>query len=112
MSNATPTPGQRNALAPSLLAAMALFIGMALVGNEWFGVIRFIAAILGAIVVVYAAQARQWIWVVVFAAIVVIWNPVFPFEFSGPLWIAAQPVAALVFLVAGALIRTPPPRTA
>ena len=41
----------------------------------------------------------------VFVVIAVIWNPVFPFPFTGPVWTAAQPVAAVVFLVAGALIK-------
>ena len=38
-------------------------------------------------------------------AIVVLWNPVLPFPFTGPVWAAAQPAAAIVFLVAGALIK-------
>ena len=29
-----------------------------------------------------------------FVVIAVIWNPVFPFPFTGPVWTAAQPVAA------------------
>ena len=65
------------------------------------------AVILAVIVLWFAVQARQWWWVPVFAAIAVIWNPVFPFPFSGPVWIAAQPAAAIVFLVAGATIKTP-----
>ena len=44
-------------------------------------------------------------WLPVFAVIVVVWNPVFPFPFAGPVWTAAQPAAAVVFLVAGALIK-------
>lgn len=97
---------QRNALAPGLLAAIALFLAPLLIGGEWFLLIRFVVAILAVIVAWFAWQARQWWWVPVFAAIAVLWNPIFPFEFSGPVWIAAQPIAAVVFLVAGATIRT------
>lgn len=100
-----PSTYQRNAFAPSLLAAAALFVAPALMGNDWFMVVLFLTAILGVIVAWFAAQARQWWWVPVFGAIVVIWNPVFPFPFAGPVWTAAQPVAAVVFLVAGALIK-------
>ena len=65
----------------------------------------FLTAILGVIVAWFAVQARHWWWVPVFAVIVVVWNPVFPFPFAGPVWTAAQPAAAVVFLVAGALIK-------
>ncbi|GAA1655975.1 hypothetical protein GCM10009806_26080 [Microbacterium flavum] len=101
----TPPTYQRNAFAPSLLAAAALFVAPALIGNDWFLAVLFLTAILGVIVAWFAVQARQWWWVPVFAVIVVIWNPVFPFPFAGPVWTAAQPVAAVVFLVAGALIK-------
>jgi hypothetical protein len=100
-------PFQRNALAPGLIAAIALFIAPALIGNDWFGAIRFVVSILALIVAWFALQARQWWWVPVFVAIAVIWNPIFPFAFTGPVWVAAQPVAAVTFLVAGATIKSP-----
>lgn len=105
MSAADAPPSQRNALAPGLIAAAALFVAPALIGGEWFTAVLFIVAILAAIVAWFAIQARQWWWAPVFAAIAVIWNPVLPFSFTGPLWTAAQPAAAVVFLVAGALIK-------
>ena len=78
--------------------------------GTWLGhpkglAVLFLTAILGVIVAWFAVQARQWWWLPVFAVIVVIWNPVFPFPFAGPVWTAAQPAAAVVFLVAGALIK-------
>ena len=100
-----PSTYQRNAFAPSLLAAAALFVAPALMGNDWFLAVLFLTAILGVIVAWFAVQARQWWWLPVFAVIVVIWNPVFPFPFAGPVWTAAQPAAAVVFRVAGALIK-------
>jgi len=111
MSARTPQPVayQRNALAPGVLAAIALFLAPLLIGNDWFLLIRFVVAIFAVIVGWFAIQARQWWWLPVFAAIAVIWNPIYPFEFSGPFWIAAQPVAAVVFLVAGGLIKYQPP---
>jgi hypothetical protein len=108
----TPTY-QRNALAPSLVAAATLFLAPVLQDGDWALVPLFVVAILAAIVGWFAIQARQWWFVPVFAAIAVLWNPVFPFPFSGPVWTVAQPVAAIVFLVAGALIkveRAAPPR--
>ena len=97
---------QRNAFAPSLIAAIALFLAPLLIGGEWFLLVRFVVAILAVIVGWFAIQARHWWWVPVFAAIAVLWNPIFPFAFEGPVWTAAQPAAAVVFLVAGATIRT------
>lgn len=101
----TPSMYQRNAFAPSLLAAAALFISPLLMGGEWFLLVLFLVSIMAVIVVWFAVQARHWWWVPVFAAIAVIWNPVFPFPFTGPVWTAAQPVAAVTFLVAGAMIK-------
>lgn len=100
------SPIQRNALAPGILAAIALFLAPLLSGSDWFLLIRFVVAILAVIVGWFAVQARQWWWVPVFAAIAVLWNPIFPFEFLGGVWIAAQPIAAIMFLAAGVLIKT------
>lgn len=98
---------QRNALAPSLLAAIALFLSPLPLFTEGLGatIILYIVAILAVIMAWFAWQAGQWWWTIVFVAIAVIWNPVFPFGFSGPVWIAAQVVAAVTFITAGALIK-------
>lgn len=101
----TPSTYQRNAFAPSLLAAAVLFVAPALVGGDWFTFVLFVTSIIAVIVAWFALQARQWWWLPVFVAIAVIWNPVFPFPFGGPVWTAAQPLAAVVFLVGGALIK-------
>ncbi|WP_137844635.1 DUF6804 family protein [Microbacterium sp. 2FI] len=100
-----PSTYQRNALAPALIAAATLFIAPALMGGEGFLVVLFLTSILAMIVGWFAVQAGQWWWMPVFAAIAVLWNPVLPFPFTGPVWTAAQPVAAVVFLIAGAMIK-------
>lgn len=100
-----PSTYQRNAFVPALIAAATLFVAPALIGGEWNSVVLFTVSILAVIVGWFAVQARQWWWLPVFAAIAVLWNPVFPFPFTGPAWTAAQPVAAVVFLVAGAMIK-------
>ena len=107
MSGARRTPEvyQRNALAPGLLAAVVLVVATFVVGADWFTVVRYLVAILALIVAWFAVQARQWWWLVVFVAIAVLWNQVLPFPFSGPIWLAAQAVAAGVFLIAGLLIK-------
>ena len=106
MSNQrTPSVYQRNAFAPGLLAAAVLFLAPVLIGQHWFTQVLFVTSIFAVIVGWFAVQARQWWWLPVFAVIAVIWNPVVPFPFAGPFWMAAQPVAAVVFLVAGALIK-------
>ncbi|MGO2049904.1 MAG: DUF6804 family protein [Microbacterium sp.] len=104
---ASPTPQmQRNALAPGLLAAIALFVSPLFPGDNVVAtIIMFLVPILALIVAWFAWQAGQWWWAVVFVAITVIWNPIFPFGFTGQVWTAAQFVAALLFIVAGILIR-------
>lgn len=98
---------QRNALAPALLGAAVLFLAPVLLTAGWGIVVLFVVAILALIVGWFAVQARQWVWAAVFAVIAVAWNPVFPFGFDGLAWSLVQPAAAIVFLVAGAMIKTP-----
>ncbi|WP_457101277.1 DUF6804 family protein [Microbacterium sp. P5_E9] len=102
-----PSQYQRNALAPAILAAVACLAGIALVGHEYYQVVRYIIAILAVIIGWFALQARQWWWVPVMVAIAILWNPLYPFEFSGTVWDGAHIVAAAAFLAAGATIKTP-----
>jgi hypothetical protein len=98
---------RRTALAPGLLASVALLVGFALIESEAFIVIRFVVAIMALIVVVFAVQARHWWWIPFLLAIAVAWNPVFPLDIAGPWWIAAQYAAILVFVLAGIFIKVP-----
>ena len=102
-----PTPQfRRTALAPGLLGAIVLLAGLALLDNKGgYLFIRFAVAILALIIIVFAWQAKQWWWIVPFLAIAVAWNPIFPTKFHGQWWVAAQFVAAIVFIVAGILIK-------
>lgn len=100
-----PSRYQRNALAPALIAAATLFVSPLLIDSAWWQWVLFIVSILAVIVGWFALQARQWWWMPVFIAIAVLWNPVAPFAFTGPVWQAAQPAAALTFLIAGSLIK-------
>lgn len=101
----TPSEYQRNALAPSLIAAAILFLAPTLILADWAPLVQFVAAIFALIVAWFAFQARHWWWIPVFLAIAVLWNPVAPFPFSGAIWTAAQPAAAVIFLAAGATIK-------
>ncbi|HCS60457.1 MAG TPA: hypothetical protein DIW46_03525 [Microbacterium sp.] len=96
---------QRNALAPGLLAAIALFLSPLFTEGIVATIILFVVAILAVIVAWFAWQAGQWWWTIVFVAIAVLWNPVFPFGFSGVGWTVAQIAAALAFITAGALVK-------
>jgi len=104
----TPQAFQRNALAPGLLAAIALLAGMLLIDNPWFTAIRYVVAILALIVAWFAVQARQWWWLVAFIPIAVVWNPILPLPLTGTGWLAAQVAAAGVFILAGVLIKSTP----
>lgn len=103
-------PGLRRlALIPGIIAALALLIGVTTLDEGPFVVVRYIAAIFAAIVAVFAYQAKQWWWLPFFAAIAVLWQPVWVIPIEGTVWQALQYVAAIVFLVAGWLIRVPIP---
>ena len=108
----TPEPiPTRPALAPALVAAIALFAGVALIGNTWFVVILYVVAIFAAIMAVYAVQAGKPFWLALFVPVVVLWNPIFPLPYAdlfaqseGLPWIIAQPVAAVLLVLAGIFI--------
>lgn len=107
MSASYPSTRRRTALIPSIIAVIALFAGIALIGTDGFTVIRYIVSIFALIVAVFAWQARQWWWLLPLGAIAVLWNPVFPIDLGQPdLWLGLQYVAALVFLTVGILVRT------
>ena len=110
MATRAPKPAQfqRNALAPGLLAAIALFLAARACSRRSGRAscctsprsVRLIVAW-------FALQAGQWWWTIVFAAVAVLWNPVFPFAFDGAAWTIAQFVVAVAFLAAGALVKVP-----
>jgi hypothetical protein len=102
---------RRTALAPGILGAIVLLAGLALLDNSAaFYWIKVVTAILAAVVVVYSWQSKQWWWIVPLAAIVVIWNPVWPLTIRpGQLWVALQYVAVILFIVSGLLIKVPNP---
>ena len=106
-----PTPAfTRPALAPGLLGAVVLLAGLALLDNaDGYFWIKSVVAVLSAIVAVFAWQASQPWWTIVMAAVVVAWNPVWPFEFHGQLWVAAQFVAVIAFISAGILAKVKNP---
>ena len=113
MSASYPTPPfRRTALAPGILGAIVLFVGLAVINSDAFTIVRFAVSILALIVAVFAWQSKQWWWLIGLLPIAVLWNPVYPIEpvlpvemGSGPLWFGLQYVAALVFIVSGVLIK-------
>jgi len=100
-----PVVYQRNALAPGLLAAVFLVAGLFFTEDTWFILVRLVASIFALIVAWFAVQAKQWWWIIPFAAIAVCWNPIVDFGFAGTAWLSAQVVAAGVFLAAGLFIK-------
>jgi hypothetical protein len=87
-----------------------LLAGLALLDSSYYIYFLFATAILAAIVAVYAFQAKHWWWVAIMAAIVVCWNPLFPINWHhATIWLVLQYVGAIVFVVAGVLIKVPNP---
>lgn len=98
---------RRLALAPALLGAIALGVGYPLVETDAYLYVRFVVAIMSVIVAVFAIQAKQWVWAVPMAVIVIIWNPMFPLELEPVWWLTLQTVALVVLVTAGAVIKAP-----
>lgn len=101
-----PTPAfTRPALAPGIIAAIVLVAGAALVGTDGFTWIRYVTSILALIVAVFAWQATHWWWLIGLVPIAVLWNPVFVIPLEGVGWQSAQFLAAILFTVAGVMIK-------
>lgn len=106
MSASYPSGLRRSALLPGIVAVIALLAGIALLGSDGFTVIRYIVSIFALIVGWLAVQARAWWAIAPLAVIAVLWNPIVPIELGMPdLWLGLQYVAALIFILAGVLIR-------
>ena len=104
-SRSSEPPLQRNALAPGILAAIALFLSPLVPDGFGATIVRFVVAILALIVAWFAVQAGQWWWTIVFIAVAVFWNPIFAVEVDYGVWAVAGVIGALLFLAAGATIK-------
>lgn len=97
----------RPALAPGILAAIVLMVGVAFLDSSWFIVVRFAVTILAAIMAWFAIQGQKWWWLVALVPILVLWNPVVPFGFDGPGWFSAQLITPILLVAAGVMITVP-----
>jgi hypothetical protein len=108
VSASYPDRSRRTALAPGILAAITLLVGVAIITSDGFIVIRYVVSILALICAVFAWQARQWWWIVGLAPIAVLWNPVFPITIGqADLWLGLQYLAAGLFIAVGILVKVP-----
>ncbi|MET4050674.1 K+-sensing histidine kinase KdpD [Frigoribacterium sp. PvP054] len=106
-----PTPTApaftRPALAPGLLASVALLAGTALLDSDVFTVFRYVVSIFALIVLVFAYRGRAWWALPLLAAVAVLWNPVFVVPVQAELWQGLQFVAAAVMIAVGVLVKVP-----
>ncbi|KQM25322.1 MULTISPECIES: DUF6804 family protein [Frigoribacterium] len=106
-----PTPTApaftRPALAPGLIAAIALLAGTALLGSDVFTVFRYVVSIFALIVLVFAYRGRAWWALPLLAAVAVLWNPVFVVPVQPDLWQGLQFVAAALMIAVGVLVKVP-----
>jgi hypothetical protein len=109
VSRSTPAkpPVRRPAIAAGILGAIVLLAGTFLVGTDAFLYIRYAAAILALITIVLLVQVKRFGWIAPLAAVAVLWNPVYPFGFSGQFWVMAQYLAAAVFILTAVLVKVP-----
>jgi len=98
----------RSALVPGILGGIATLVGTGFSSSSGgFTVIRYVVAILALIMMVFAVQAKAFVWVLPLAAAVVLWNPVVAFHLHGTWWGIVQLLVAALFVVAGVLIKVP-----
>jgi hypothetical protein len=107
----------RPGIVPGLTGVTAMFIGMGLYPSDWYITILFVISILAAILTFFSwqwANPKKWVFMALFAAIAIYWNPIVRFtEGITPgiqWWMLLQTAAAAVFFLGGFLIRTPAPK--
>ena len=106
LDKSRPDPGfRRMALAPGLLSVVLVLVATLLVESEAYAPFRYLVSIFALICLWFAAQGRAWWALPLLAGVAVLWNPVFPIELSGQLWLALHFVAAAVFLAVGLLVK-------
>ena len=90
---------------PSILAAIVLLAGVALIGTDGHTVILFVTSIFALIISVFAWQAGHWWWLIALIPIAVVWNPIVPLPMAGPVAYGIHYAAALAFVIIGLRIR-------
>ena len=111
MKSVAQTPEfTRPALAPGLLGAITLMVGLALLDSDAFLIIRFVVSILTVILCVFVVKARGWWWLPGLVAIAVLWNPVLVIELHGQGWVSIQFFAALYFVIVGVMTKVTAPQ--
>ncbi|WP_207456278.1 DUF6804 family protein [Herbiconiux sp. SYSU D00978] len=98
---------RRVGLAPGILGAVVALAAVGVIGEDWFTIVRYALSILAAILAVFSFQARQWWWLPVLAAVIVVWNPVFPLALPDEAWFVLQYAVSVVFLAVAFTVRLP-----
>lgn len=97
----------RPALAPGLLAAVGLVVGISVLDQSFFVYFRWGVTVFALIVLVFAARGKVWWAAALMAVIAVLWNPVVEITIPDTAWGIAQPLAAGAFIAAGILVKVP-----
>lgn len=107
----------RPGIVPGLAGVIAMFIGMGVYGSEWYITVLFAISILAAIMAVFSWQSinsKKWIFLPLFVAIAVFWNPIYRltdgFTPGIQWWMLVQTFAAAIFFLGGFMIKTPAPK--
>lgn len=92
---------------PALLTVVVLLATAALVGSDAYTAVRFVVAILAAIVAVMLSQHRLWWWIAVPAAVAILWNPVLPIQLDDWIQQLAHFIAAGLLILVALRARVP-----
>lgn len=104
----------RTALVPGLAGAIAMLIGMAMYTSDWYITVLFVVSILACIMAVYSWQSEQkikFVFIVLYVAIAVYWNPIFRLtdgiQEGIQWWMLLQTGAAVIFFLGAIVLKTP-----
>ncbi len=102
----TATPARtRPVFVPALLGAVVVMSGLFFLDLDAYTIARYAVSILALIVAVLVVQHGSPAWAVPMVVVAVLWNPVYPFAFSGSPWAAGHIVAAATFIATALLVR-------
>lgn len=102
------------AMAPAICASVALFFAVLDMPFGYYGFLRVLVTVAAIWVAIVAGQQKKTFWVVVFASIAVLFNPLFQVTATKAFWTIPDVLCLILFAVAGkglAVERPEPERT-
>lgn len=97
------------AVAPAVIGGVALFVAVLPMPYEFYVLLRWIVPAMAIWMCTIANGHKRTSWVIVFALIAILWNPLIPVEMPRGFWALPDLIGAALFAVAGVGLKASKP---